>query len=853
MLGLPLSPEVWQALAYGLGFFALGQVVSLQSILDAIFGTEVNLSTLISDVQFTIDENEGELNAALAAVATDVKGQVTGEADRVIRDVSTIVGAAEGIILLDLEARTQQVIDQILVGQETVLAGVAEESAVIQDTVASARDSILASIDSALDGLAPTIETSLAILTEQTAANVQTLIENIETTEGVLGTASTFLQANESTVWTWVTSIVTAGMLAGSEAAITSVGNSTPAEVGDLMGSIANAECLPGWLRGLATAVQGHPTLSAIVIGLAMAIFGLQPAIGVLLEPPLECLRQIVWALQPIRLLPIGDLALAKLRGELTQAEYYEELGKAGYGVRWADLLSALQFKPLGPPELLRAFYRGQLDYDAFALELSKQGVDASNTALLDISSRPLLDPLELRNAYLRGELSLEAHDAKLREFGYTQDLIDLRKVLYFFVPPPQDLIRMAVREAFDPAQVESLDLDLEFPVDFGTFAAQQGINEDWAHKYWQAHWELPSPSQAFEMLHRGQITEEELAALLKAADYAPKWRDKLQAIAYVPFTRVDIRRMHKQGVLDDEAVLAAYQAIGYDKENAQLLLDFTVALNTEEQEAAIEPFRATLKSKAQTYYADGVLTEGGLREVLTALGYSDGQTDAFIAEGQFIRAGERGQAVRTSLRKLYVDGRYDREQTAEALALEGFGQVEADELLSRWDLDKLYKDLTPEEIKTRDLTKAEILAAYRERLITGEEVVIFLGGLGYDENEIAVLVALADLQVVTEEQRAKRDLIRAQFLRGLITRGEASGRLDGLELRVEHRDALLNRWEVEKIKEGRPLPLSVIQGLFKGKAITQGRTLELLLALGWSEDIALEAIRLWVRGAVIA
>ena len=52
-------------------------------------------------------------------------------------------------------------------------------------------------------------------------------------------------------------------------------------------------------------------------------------------------------------------------------------------------------------------------------------------------------------------------------------------------------------------------------------------------------------------MLHRGVIDTAELDMLLRAQDVMPFWRDRLTAIAYRPLTRVDVRRMYKQGVLN--------------------------------------------------------------------------------------------------------------------------------------------------------------------------------------------------------------------------------------------------------------------------------------------------------------
>ncbi|GAH79863.1 unnamed protein product, partial [marine sediment metagenome] len=75
-------------------------------------------------------------------------------------------------------------------------------------------------------------------------------------------------------------------------------------------------------------------------------------------------------------------------------------------------------------------------------------------------------------------------------------------------------------------------------------WAGKKGLSKEWSERYWAAHWNLPSPQQGFEMLHRGVINVSELNMLLRALDVMPFWRDKLTAIAFRRLTRVDIRRM---------------------------------------------------------------------------------------------------------------------------------------------------------------------------------------------------------------------------------------------------------------------------------------------------------------------
>jgi len=154
---------------------------------------------------------------------------------------------------------------------------------------------------------------------------------------------------------------------------------------------------------------------------------------------------------------------------------------------------------------------------------------------------------------------------------GYDLETIETMKDLTEGPPGPADLVRFAVREAFDDKQARELGLDSEYE-DTGSFeywmdAQGQGHTKsyerpgdpqvvNWAKLYWRAHWQLMAPTQCYEALHRLRpnrvqlyndlvpglepFTIDTLNSLLKANDYVPKQRQWLAAISYaVPEARL--------------------------------------------------------------------------------------------------------------------------------------------------------------------------------------------------------------------------------------------------------------------------------------------------------------------------
>jgi hypothetical protein len=191
-----------------------------------------------------------------------------------------------------------------------------------------------------------------------------------------------------------------------------------------------------------------------------------------------------------------------------------------------------------------------------------------------------------------------------------------------FFIPPVQDLITMAVREVFTPAIAERFGQFEDFPEDFAKWGAQQGVSKEWAERYWAAHWALPSVQMGYEMLHRGVIEKSDLELLLKSQDVMPFWRDKLIEISFAPFTRIDIRRMHKIGVLDRDEVFKAYKDIGYDVDRAEKLTEFTEQLNDDSSILNVLDISELSRSNVLEFYRLGIITETVAFAMLLEIGY---------------------------------------------------------------------------------------------------------------------------------------------------------------------------------------------------------------------------------------
>ncbi|GAI72398.1 unnamed protein product, partial [marine sediment metagenome] len=186
-----------------------------------------------------------------------------------------------------------------------------------------------------------------------------------------------------------------------------------------------------------------------------------------------------------------------------------------------------------------------------------RMGYKDADIDLLFLAMYRLYDEDTVRTLFLRGVLSEDEMFMRMREIGYTDTRTKEIVQSWPIIPGPGDLFHLVAKEAFEPDMIKRMGYADEFPEEQVKWLEKQGISRDWAEKYWYAHWETPSIQAGYEMLHRedperpGQsiIDEEELDMLYRTVEIPPYWRSRLTKIAYLPYTRVDVRRMHDMGV----------------------------------------------------------------------------------------------------------------------------------------------------------------------------------------------------------------------------------------------------------------------------------------------------------------
>ncbi len=334
-----------------------------------------------------------------------------------------------------------------------------------------------------------------------------------------------------------------------------------------------------------------------------------------------------------------------------------------------------------------------------------------------------------------------------LRRQGFNAPTAETLLSLRMEIPNIQDLIRFAVREAYTPSAIEELGLHQEFPQEIMPDATKRGLSQKYALDYWAAHWQLPSVSQVFEMLHRrvkdakGNVFDQAaMARFLKYADYAGPWRQMLIDISYNPYTRREMPRLFRLGVIDEEEMYSGYLDVGLSPEKARKLVDASIR---EAREASRDLTRADIEAG----YKRRLISPEAASAALAALGYDGDEVAYILARNDYDKAQARVSSRKATIKRRYISGLIDHELAIRQLSEAGVEAEEIPDLIAEWTEDR--------ESKVERPTVDQLDQMYRRRIISGPDLAAELAGHGYNDRYIQLMMANIEAEIA--EENAKR------------------------------------------------------------------------------------------------
>lgn len=445
----------------------------------------------------------------------------------------------------------------------------------------------------------------------------------------------------------------------------------------------------------------------------------------------------------------VDELLELHRRGLLDDAGVERGLERNRVRPEWRTRLRSLAERLIDPGTIAGASARGLIGDDEARQLLAQHGLGPRAFELMRRTAQHPPAAGELLDLLNRGSVGEAEVTAALRNNGMRPDWIsrylELRRVL----PPVSDTIRFAVREAYTPEIVQRFGLDENFPSRFAQEAARVGLAEDAARLYWRAHWELPSPTQGFQMFHRGLIDRPTLELLLRALDFMPFWRGKVIDLAYNVPGRIDLRRMFQHGVIDKPRVTRGYLDLGYRPEDAAILTEFATVEQADEE-------RQLTKAEVVALYESRTIPREQALGLLDQLGYPEQQREWTLGLADVRRDRAYRNAVVSVVRRRHVDGEITDAEATTRLDKIGVPTAERERLLDLWQFERAEN---PSHV-----SEAQARAAWRAGIIDEGDYRLHLALLRFPANEAEWLVALHRPEAKPPEPPPDRDPTEAQL-----------------------------------------------------------------------------------------
>jgi len=433
-------------------------------------------------------------------------------------------------------------------------------------------------------------------------------------------------------------------------------------------------------------------------------------------------------------------------------------IGLGTYAARWAGELGLLPVKPLAdygtafwqslfptarlPTDVvIRLRLLGKITDEEYKRLLRYEGYSDARAERFLEAAKNYLTAGEIVAAYYRekgpgkpSDSDLQAIAQELESRGFAPEDAKRYALLAHPYPSPTDVIQWAVREAFSPKVVEDWQMDAAYPEELNEWGQAVGWTPEILKYFWRAHWRWPSPTQAQEFVWRTspkwwkgkKFEKSHYEEMLRLADYVPGTIEFFDAVLYRPFTRVDVRRMHKLGILSDEDLVDAYKELGFDDWHAQKMAEFTIQYNLKTAE---DPDRDLTRAVVEKAYRTGVIDGSQFEEFLKAMGYSDEDARFLRQVNDQDMALDRVWDWVSLLRTQVSSGLISIDEARRKLTDLGLQPVWVDHYIN---LFSAYK-----EQPTKLPSKTDVKKWVSYEIIGPEEAKDYLRRLGYSETEI--------------------------------------------------------------------------------------------------------------------
>jgi hypothetical protein len=240
----------------------------------------------------------------------------------------------------------------------------------------------------------------------------------------------------------------------------------------------------------------------------------------------------------------------------------------------------------LPKPELLVVNYlRGiSPDKDVLYSKMRSHGIPPEDTDKILAATKALFPSDIVGEAWLRDKAKYAMYwDDVYKVMGLDKGLrqdqmrIEMLQELAYQMPSVRDVVGFLAHEVFEPKMIAKYGLDDEWGELDKTMFDKVGLREPMALNYWRDHWQHASWGQVTEMLHRDQVTEQDVYDWFRLVEIPPYWRKGLTALMWNLPGRVELRMMAQYGLVNKQFCIDLLKKDGLAEEYRDVVADMMI------------------------------------------------------------------------------------------------------------------------------------------------------------------------------------------------------------------------------------------------------------------------------------
>jgi hypothetical protein len=407
------------------------------------------------------------------------------------------------------------------------------------------------------------------------------------------------------------------------------------------------------------------------------------------------------------------DLFDLRNRGIISDSDVIRWLTRGAVPPELREKILQLRFAVLPADLAALAVLRSVISQAEGERIAALSGVSASDFQIMidDTGEPPGLEQLE--EAYRRGFIDQARLHRGILQSRIRNEWIDVIDALRFSPISVADAVNGVVQNHLTAEQAASI-------------AEQNGLEPGWVNTFIATAGEPLSRTEMEQLYNRGLVTKDDVLQALRES----RLKDKYGNDAFELHVRLLEPRMLSSAV--EFGAISHADAVKRAMEYGFSAADAGILVN-EGSARKLQTYRQRVVSAAEGLYEQNAISDAQFRQVAISMGFDHAEADFVVSSADYRRKEKTLTSVVAAIRSKYVGHHIEQGTASSLLDAAGIPADRRDFLLKSWNIE--------EAANVRKLTEAQVIKAFKDKLITAEQANTRLLDMGFPQEDAILLL----------------------------------------------------------------------------------------------------------------